>query len=112
MIPFSLVIRQSFETLSVSLLLQISLGGLEDLAKKKEDLRVARGLPASYEVQCPPQQPTVKERTPAPHTPPLSGTDSDSNGEIVWDRSEEEPPYRPPKLRPKVRYKCNVAKYN
>lgn len=83
----------------------ISLGGLEDLAKKKEALRVARGLPASYEVQCPPQQPTVKERTPAPHTPPLSGTDSDSNGEIVWDRSEEEPPYRPPKLRPKVRQK-------
>ncbi|CAH3112858.1 unnamed protein product [Pocillopora meandrina] len=83
----------------------ISLGGLEDLAKKKEALRVARGLPASYEVQCPPQQPTVKERTPAPHTPPLSRTDSDSNGEIVWDRSEEEPLYRPPKLRPKVRQK-------
>ncbi|KAJ7377890.1 Striatin-interacting protein 2 [Desmophyllum pertusum] len=48
----------------------ISLGGIEELAKKKEDLRVATGLPASYEAQCPPQQPTIKERTPAPHTPP------------------------------------------
>ena len=84
--------------------IQVSLGGIEELAKRKEDIRVATGLPASYELQCPPQQPTTNERTPAPHTPP-PGTDSDSNGEIVWDRSEEEmeQPPRAPKLRPKVR---------
>ena len=83
---------------------QISLGGIEELAKKKEDLRVATGLPASYEAQCPPQQPTIKERTPAPHTPPPTITDSDNNGE-QWERGEEEHPFRlrPPKLRPKVR---------
>ncbi|KAL9959390.1 hypothetical protein ACROYT_G032712 [Oculina patagonica] len=81
-----------------------TLGGIEELAKRKEDLRVASGLPASYEIQCPPQQAVNKERTPAPHTPPP--TDSDSNGEIQWDRSEEEHmTYRPPKLRPKVRQK-------
>ena len=82
---------------------QTTLGGIEDLAKRKEDVRIANGLPASYEIQCPPQQAIVKERTPAPHTPPPTGTDSDSNGEIQWERGEEEPSYRPPKLRPKVR---------
>lgn len=82
---------------------QTTLGGIEDLAKRKEDVRIASGLPASYEIQCPPQQAIVKERTPAPHTPPPTGTDSDSNGEIQWERGEEEHIYRPPKLRPKVR---------
>ena len=81
-----------------------TLGGIEELAKRKEDVRVSRGLPASYEAQCPPQQPINKERTPAPHTPPPPGTDSDSNGEIQFERGEEEQTiYRPPKLRPKVR---------
>ena len=86
--------------------LQVSLGGIEELAKRKEEVRVAYGLPASYELQCPPQQPIDNERIPAPHTPP-PGSDSDSNGEIIWDRSEEEPQeqrHRPPKPRPKVRY--------
>ena len=86
--------------------LQVSLGGIEELAKRKEEVRVACGLPASYELQCPPQQPIDNERIPAPHTPP-PGSDSDSNGEIIWDRSEEEPQeqrHRPPKPRPKVRY--------
>ena len=83
---------------------QTTLGGIEDLAKTKEDVRIASGLPASYEIQCPPQQAIVKERTPAPHTPPPVGTDSDSNGEIQWERCEEEHIYRPPKLRPKVRW--------
>jgi len=84
----------------------VSLGGIEELAKKKEEVRIANGLSASYELQCPPQQPITNERTPAPHTPP-PGSDSDSNGEIVWDRSEEEQeqPLRPPKLQPKVRQK-------
>ena len=86
--------------------LQVSLGGIEELAKRKGEVRVACGLPASYELQCPPQQPIDNERIPAPHTPP-PGSDSDSNGEIIWDRSEEEPQeqrHRPPKPRPKVRY--------
>ncbi|KAM7431994.1 Striatin-interacting protein 2 [Porites harrisoni] len=85
----------------------VSLGGIEELAKRKEEVRVACGLPASYELQCPPQQPIDNERIPAPHTPP-PGSDSDSNGEIIWDRSEEEPQeqrHRPPKPRPKVRQK-------
>ena len=86
--------------------LQVSLGGIEELATRKGEVRVACGLPASYELQCPPQQPIDNERIPAPHTPP-PGSDSDSNGEIIWDRSEEEPQeqrHRPPKPRPKVRY--------
>ncbi|XP_074610603.1 striatin-interacting protein 1-like [Acropora palmata] len=83
----------------------VFLGGIEELAKGKEEARIAAGLPASYELQCPPQQPVINERTPAPHTPPPS-YDSDNNGEIIWDRSEEEQEaVRPPKLRPKVRQK-------
>lgn len=81
----------------------VFLGGIEELAKRKEEARIAAGLPASYELQCPPQQPVINERTPAPHTPPPS-YDSDNSGEIIWDRSEEEQEaVRPPKLRPKVR---------
>ena len=51
---------------------QVFLGGIEELAKGKEEARIAAGLPASYELQCPPQQPVINERTPAPHTPPPS----------------------------------------
>ena len=96
-------IGEHFAKRFVIIFAQTTLGGIEDLAKRKEDVRVAIGLPASYEIQCPPQQAVVKERTPAPHTPPPTGTDSDSNGEIQWERGEEEHIYRPPKLRPKVR---------
>ena len=82
---------------------QVSLGGMEAISERKEALRIAAGLPASYELQCPPLHPVINERTPAPLTPPPTVTESD-NSVFNWEREETELPPRPPKLRPKVRY--------